>query len=73
MNPQQPADRKVVRTIACPSCGRPSRYATNNPFRPFCSQRCRNLDLGAWASERYRVDASSATPKEGSEPPEESR
>lgn len=44
-----------VRTVACPACGGPSRYAPDNRFRPFCSARCRELDLGAWASERYRV------------------
>jgi endogenous inhibitor of DNA gyrase (YacG/DUF329 family) len=44
-----------VRIIRCPACGGPSRYAPDNRFRPFCSERCRNLDLGAWASESYRV------------------
>jgi endogenous inhibitor of DNA gyrase (YacG/DUF329 family) len=38
----------------CPSCHRPTRW-TGNPHRPFCSQRCRIADLGAWAAERYRV------------------
>lgn len=44
-----------VRTVTCPSCKGPSRYAADNPFRPFCSERCRNHDLGAWASEQFRV------------------
>ena len=44
-----------VRVIRCPACGGRSRYAADNPYRPFCSERCRNLDLGAWASETYRV------------------
>jgi endogenous inhibitor of DNA gyrase (YacG/DUF329 family) len=73
MSAQQSGDRKVVRTIACPACGGPSRYASDNAFRPFCSQRCRNLDLGAWASERYRVDASSSRQEDRTDPPEESR
>jgi endogenous inhibitor of DNA gyrase (YacG/DUF329 family) len=30
-------------------------YSANNPFRPFCSERCKNLDFGAWASEAFRV------------------
>jgi endogenous inhibitor of DNA gyrase (YacG/DUF329 family) len=46
-----------VRIIRCPACGGPSRYAPDNRHRPFCSERCRNLDLGAWASESYRVPA----------------
>ncbi|MDR2129160.1 MAG: DNA gyrase inhibitor YacG [Burkholderiaceae bacterium] len=45
------------RTVRCPACGGPSVYAPENPFRPFCSQRCKFQDLGAWASERFRVDA----------------
>jgi endogenous inhibitor of DNA gyrase (YacG/DUF329 family) len=30
-------------------------FAPSNPWRPFCSERCRGADLGAWASESYRV------------------
>jgi endogenous inhibitor of DNA gyrase (YacG/DUF329 family) len=44
-----------VRIVPCPACGGPSRYATDNPWRPFCSARCKNQDFGAWASENYRV------------------
>jgi endogenous inhibitor of DNA gyrase (YacG/DUF329 family) len=51
MNPAQAAPRKVP----CPTCGEPSVYAPSNPWRPFCSERCRSVDLGAWASESYRV------------------
>ena len=43
------------RTVKCPACGKPAVYADSNPWRPFCSERCRTLDLGAWAAERYRV------------------
>lgn len=50
----QPAPERLVR---CPSCGEPSRYAPDNPWRPFCSQRCRLTDLGAWANESFRVEA----------------
>jgi len=43
--------------VRCPRCGEPSLYSPDNPWRPFCSERCRSLDLGAWASESYRVPA----------------
>jgi uncharacterized protein len=43
--------RKEVR---CPACRRPTPWE-GNAFRPFCSERCKLLDLGNWASERYRV------------------
>jgi uncharacterized protein len=42
-------------TVKCPACGKPAVYADSNPWRPFCSERCRTVDLGAWAAERYRV------------------
>jgi endogenous inhibitor of DNA gyrase (YacG/DUF329 family) len=56
-----PAAPRIVR---CPCCGGPSVYASGNPFRPFCSERCKSRDLGAWASENYRVPAASQ-PGEG--------
>ncbi len=43
----------------CPTCGRPAEWE-NNPDRPFCSDRCRLLDLGAWADERYVVETDGA-------------
>ncbi len=38
----------------CPICGNPTDSETH-PHFPFCSDRCRILDLGNWASEKYRV------------------
>ena len=53
------ADRRVAdeprRIVRCPGCGGDSVYASINPFRPFCGERCRLADLGSWASEGYRV------------------
>ena len=43
------------RLVACPQCGRNAVWDTANHFRPFCSERCRLIDLGAWANEDYRV------------------
>ena len=45
------------RRVRCPACGGDSLYAPENPFRPFCSARCKNMDFGAWASEAYRVES----------------
>jgi uncharacterized protein len=47
------------RQIKCPQCGLPTFYSTENPFRPFCSERCRLIDLGEWASESYKVPVTS--------------
>ncbi len=44
-----------VRVVKCPQCGNPVEWRPENPFRPFCSERCKQIDLGAWASEDYRV------------------
>lgn len=53
---KQPAHAKRV---SCPTCGGDSVYASSNPYRPFCSERCKNIDLGAWASENFRLPISS--------------
>ncbi len=47
----------AARTVPCPGCGQPALYAETNRWRPFCSERCRLADLGAWATERFRVPA----------------
>jgi uncharacterized protein len=52
--PDEPANVKP-RLVRCPACGGDSVYAPSNPYRPFCSERCKNMDLGAWASESFRV------------------
>ena len=44
-----------TRIVSCPTCGAGAPWDPANPFRPFCSERCKMIDLGAWATERYRV------------------
>lgn len=51
------ADQNKHRIVRCPNCGGDSVYAASNPARPFCSERCKNMDFGAWASENFRVPA----------------
>ena len=46
---------KAPRKVRCPQCGGESLWSADNKFRPFCSERCKLIDLGAWASELYRV------------------
>ncbi|MFM2056361.1 MAG: hypothetical protein RLY71_746 [Pseudomonadota bacterium] len=62
MSPTPPPSRSPDPTAAgplvpCPACGEQSRFHPSNPWRPFCSARCKGVDLGAWASEGYRVPA----------------
>ena len=42
-------------TVSCPTCQRPVEWSEASPFRPFCSERCRLIDLGDWISERHAI------------------
>jgi endogenous inhibitor of DNA gyrase (YacG/DUF329 family) len=43
-----------IKKVICPICKKETTW-NDNPFRPFCSERCRLIDLGKWASEDYRI------------------
>jgi hypothetical protein len=45
----------MARTVDCPNCGRKVEFTPASRWRPFCSERCRTSDLGAWASGRYVI------------------
>ncbi len=45
------------RIVACPRCKADVEWKPQNQWRPFCSDRCKLNDLGAWATESYRVAA----------------
>ncbi|MCP5467994.1 MAG: DNA gyrase inhibitor YacG [Deltaproteobacteria bacterium] len=49
---------ETTKIISCPHCKK-STVFTNNPYRPFCSKRCKMIDLGQWADESYRVAGNS--------------
>ena len=46
-----------ARTISCPQCGKAVEWTEKNKHKPFCSERCRLIDLGAWANEDYQIAA----------------
>lgn len=48
--------RPTVPQVRCPCCKKTSLWDSQNPSRPFCSERCKLIDLGKWASEEYRVE-----------------
>jgi len=52
----------------CPICGKEVKI--EDPFMPFCSDRCRIIDLGNWASEKYRI-STPAEPSPGQEEDQE--
>lgn len=43
------------RILPCPACRKSVKWTPANAFRPFCSERCRLIDLGAWADESHRI------------------
>ena len=56
----------MPRTFPCPRCDETTQWEIN-PFRPFCSERCKLIDLGAWASDEYRLPTQDAPQAENSE------
>jgi endogenous inhibitor of DNA gyrase (YacG/DUF329 family) len=43
--------------VDCPTCGKKVEWSEKNKYRPFCSERCKQIDLGAWAEEKYVIPA----------------
>jgi len=65
----------LVMMIKCPRCGKEAAVE-NNPYRPFCSDRCKLVDLGKWISEKYTIsnaapESEDELPKSPEESPEE--
>ena len=50
-----PTKPKAAPIVNCPICGNRAVYGPENPYRPFCSERCKLIDLGQWATESYRI------------------
>lgn len=59
-----------VRIARCPRCGASTRLDGGNAWRPFCSERCKLIDLGDWLGERYAVPVS-GTDADAGEPAEQ--
>lgn len=41
--------------VKCPTCEKEIEYSKDNPYRPFCSERCKLIDLGEWASGEHYI------------------
>ncbi|MEC8158696.1 MAG: DNA gyrase inhibitor YacG, partial [Pseudomonadota bacterium] len=41
--------------VKCPTCSKAVAWISSSKFRPFCSERCHMIDLGAWAEEKHRI------------------
>jgi endogenous inhibitor of DNA gyrase (YacG/DUF329 family) len=45
----------MPKRLRCPTCKRDIEWSEQFPYRPFCSERCRLIDLGAWLSEQHAI------------------
>jgi len=45
----------MVKTVSCPQCDNPVPWQDEQAWKPFCSERCKLIDLGDWASENHRI------------------
>ncbi|OGT22031.1 MAG: DNA gyrase inhibitor YacG [Gammaproteobacteria bacterium RBG_16_57_12] len=46
-------------TVKCPTCEKPVAWTSQQLWRPFCSERCKLIDLGEWADETHRISGES--------------
>ncbi len=58
--------------VKCPTCGRPVKWSEASAYRPFCSDRCRLIDLGAWLDEKHRIAGEPGATDSSDEPQENS-
>ncbi|MBK1721708.1 DNA gyrase inhibitor YacG [Thiocystis violacea] len=57
--------------VACPNCGRAVEWTEAATWRPFCSERCRLIDLGDWIEENHRIADPTDAPSEDPPPSED--
>ncbi len=51
----------MSKIIICPICDKEAELASSNPYRPFCSKRCRLIDLGQWIDGTYSITDNTTT------------
>ena len=54
----------MTKVVKCPTCGKAVKWEAASKWRPFCSERCRLIDLGEWASESHRIQGNETLPEE---------
>ncbi|MFW5431976.1 MAG: DNA gyrase inhibitor YacG [Methylophilaceae bacterium] len=52
---QEQTPTKRIKQVPCPNCKTLSDFSPQNIYRPFCSERCKMIDLGDWANESYKI------------------
>jgi len=61
----------MTREVSCPRCGTRREWG-GNPHRPFCSERCKLVDLGGWFSEQNAIPGEAAGESDA-DPPRKDR
>lgn len=54
----------MVTIVKCPTCRRDVEFSPASQYRPFCSDRCRLIDLGAWLTEQHKIPDEAGTTEE---------
>jgi len=62
-----PASNNKPLIVKCPNCGRSVSWIPEQQFKPFCSERCKLIDLGEWAMEEKRIPGQSVQTENDSE------
>jgi uncharacterized protein len=52
----------MTATVKCPTCRRTVEWSEASVYRPFCSERCRLIDLGAWLTEQHKIPDEAVDP-----------
>lgn len=61
----------MSKIVSCPTCEGDVEWCAESKYRPFCCERCKLIDLGAWADEKYSVATEAVSPMDdlsGSDP-----
>ena len=59
----------MPKSVNCPTCQKQVEWVEESRFRPFCSERCKLIDFGAWATEKHSIAGDLVFPEESAEPP----
>lgn len=62
----------MSKNVPCPTCGKTVEWSHRSPWRPFCSERCRTIDLGEWLGENRRISGDETPPEEAPDVPSSS-
>lgn len=61
-NPPEDRPSESTTQVACPTCGKAVVWDPRSKWRPFCSERCRLIDLGEWLDEGHRIPGERTPP-----------